>query len=351
MQRRNFIKGAAAATILGTGGYKTLAKGIIQKERKRNSLIPARLKQGDTIGLIAPGSFITEDELKESVQNLKELGFKVTYTENILARSGYLGGTDKQRADDVNNMFERNDIDGIFCARGGYGCSRILPILDYDKIKRNPKVIIGYSDITALLYGIYSQTGMVCYHGPVGISTFNDFSIYNMENVLMRPSADFEMISKPDKKDDELYKIYPIRSGIAEGELVGGNLSIVVSLIGTKYDIDTAGKIVFLEDVGEEPYRIDRMLTQMIEAGKFDNAAGIALGVFKHCRVKKEDPSFKTSFTLSEVLYDRLYKLGIPVVYGLSFGHIENKFTLPFGIKAKLDVTNQTLTLLEKAVS
>ena len=166
----------------------------------------------------------------------------------------------------------------------------------------------------------------------------------------MQPSASFAMISKPDKEDDELYKIYPIRSGIAKGELVGGNLSIVVSLIGTKYDIDTTGKIVFLEDVGEEPYRIDRMLTQMIEAGKFDNAAGIALGVFKHCRVKKENPSFKTSFNLREVLFDRLYKLGVPVIYGLSFGHIENKFTLPFGIKAKLDVTNQTLTLLEKAV-
>ncbi|GBD92360.1 putative murein peptide carboxypeptidase [bacterium BMS3Abin04] len=350
MQRRNFIKGTAAAAILGTGGYKTLAKGIIQESKKKDLLIPARLKPGDTIGLVAPGSFITENELKESVQNLEELGFKVAYSKNILARSGYLGGTDKQRADDVNNMFERKDINGIFCARGGYGCARILPILDYGKIEKNPKVIIGYSDITALLYGIYSQTGLVCYHGPVGISTFNEFSVYNMENVLMQPSASFAMISKPDKEDDELYKIYPIRSGIAKGELVGGNLSIVVSLIGTKYDIDTTGKIVFLEDVGEEPYRIDRMLTQMIEAGKFDNAAGIALGVFKHCRVKKENPSFKTSFNLREVLFDRLYKLGVPVIYGLSFGHIENKFTLPFGIKAKLDVTNQTLTLLEKAV-
>ena len=275
MQRRNFIKGTAAAAILGTGGYKTLAKGIIQESKKKDLLIPARLKPGDTIGLVAPGSFITENELKESVQNLEELGFKVAYSKNILARSGYLGGTDKQRADDVNNMFERKDINGIFCARGGYGCARILPILDYGKIEKNPKVIIGYSDITALLYGIYSQTGLVCYHGPVGISTFNEFSVYNMENVLMQPSASFAMISKPDKEDDELYKIYPIRSGIAKGELVGGNLSIVVSLIGTKYDIDTTGKIVFLEDVGEEPYRIDRMLTQMIEAGKFDNAEKI----------------------------------------------------------------------------
>jgi len=200
-----------------------------------------------------------------------------------------------------------------------------------------------------LLYGIYAKTGLVCFHGPVGISTFNDFSVYNFENVLMNPSSRFNMVSLAEKKDTD-YQIIPIRSGVAKGELVGGNLSIVVSLIGTQYDVDTKGKILFLEEVGEEPYRVDRMLTQMIEANKFKGLNGLALGVFKNCEVKKEDPSFKTSFSLLEVLQDRLYGLGIPVIYGLSFGHIENKFTLPFGVNARLDVGNQILSLIENAV-
>lgn len=150
--------------------------------------------------------------------------------------------------------------------------------------------------------------------------------------------------------NDEDRKVKVLRNGKAEGPLVGGNLSIVVSLIGTPYDVDTRGKIVFLEEVGEEPYRVDRMLTQMLQSGKLSDAAGIALGVFNNCEANKSKPEFENSFSLSEVLYDRLFNLGIPVIYGLSFGHIVNKFTLPFGINARLDVDNQTLVLLEPAV-
>lgn len=348
MKRRNFIKNVSVVTLAGFSGINAFTQN--HEGSVPQKILPPRLNKGDTIGLIAPGSFITEDELNESIANLKDLGFNVKYSENVLARYGYLAGTDKQRADDVNKMFADSEVKGIVCARGGYGCSRILPMLDYSVIRQNPKALIGYSDITALLYGIYSQTGVVCFHGPVGISTFNEFSVDNFKGVLVKPEPDFVMKSAVDEDNDELYKIIPIRSGIAEGELVGGNLSIVVSLIGTPYDIDTKDKILFLEDVGEEPYRIDRMLTQLIQAGKFDDISGIALGVFKNCRVKEKDPSFGKSFTLSEVLFDRLYNIGVPVIYGLSFGHIENKFTLPVGIKAQLDVGNQTLTLLEKAV-
>lgn len=350
MKRRNFIKSISIASAAGislpVNYYASINKG---KSSKKKSIKPERLKKGDTIGLITPGSFITEEELKESVENLKALGFNVKYSKAILDRYGYLAGKDEIRANDLMNMFADKEVDGIMCARGGYGCSRILPLLDYEIIKNNPKTIIGYSDITALLYGIYAKTGLVCFHGPVGISTFNDFSIYNFRNVLMNPSKRFNMISVAEKEDAD-YQITTIRSGIAEGELVGGNLSIVVSLIGTPYDVDTNGKILFLEEVGEEPYRVDRMLTQMIEANKFKGLKGIALGVFKNCEVKKDDPSFKTSFTLKEVLQDRLYGLGIPVIYGLSFGHIENKFTLPFGVKARLDVGNRILSLTETAV-
>ena len=280
------------------------------------------------------------------------LGFNVVYTKNILARYGYFGGTDEQRASDVNEMFKRNDVDGIVCARGGWGCSRILPLLDYKMIKNNPKVLIGYSDVTALLYGIFKETGLVCFHGPVGISTFNDYSVDYFKRVLMEPQQTLTFYNPHyDKnKDGEEYFPFTIRSGKSSGQLVGGNLSIVVSLIGTKYDIDSENKIIFLEEVGEAPYRVDRMLTQMIEAGKFKNVKGIMLGVFEDSKPNAKKSGISSSFSLNEVLFDRLAKLNVPTVYGMSFGHITNKFTLPFGINAELDSLSQTLTLLEPAV-
>jgi muramoyltetrapeptide carboxypeptidase len=181
----------------------------------------------------------------------------------------------------------------------------------------------------------------------VGISTFKEFSKNYFNDVLVHPKNNLVLTSVPEEDNAEPFTI---TSGIAEGELAGGNLSVIVSLIGTEYDINTENKIIFLEETSEEPYRIDRMLTQMIMSGKFDKASGIALGVFDNCEPKKDKPSFKSSFTLKEVLFDRLFSLGIPVVYGLSFGHIKNKFTLPFGITAELNTNTKKLTLLEKAV-
>ena len=351
MNRRTFIKAAATVPILSSFSNNIVIGKNISFEEKPHSIIkPPKLKEGDTIGLIAPGSFIREDELNESVKNLEALGFKVYYSDNILIRDGYLGGSDEVRAGELNFMFREEKIRGIVCARGGYGCARILPMLDYDAIIHNPKPLIGYSDVTALLTGIFNKTGLVCFHGPVGISTFNEFSIYNFRNVLMEAGDLFEMNCYEDNSENESYRITPIRTGEAAGELIGGNLSIITSLEGTPYGFDTKGKIIFLEEVGEEPYRIDRMLTHLRLSGKLQQAAGIALGVFKNCEVKSQDPSFKTSFNLMEVLNDRLYDLGIPVIYGMSFGHISNKFTLPVGIMANLNVLNRTLTLLESAV-
>jgi len=351
MHRRNFIKTVSAASAISMLPYKLFAGNDSPKTGDIQVIKPPRLKAGDTIGLITPGSFINEDELTESIKNLEDLGFKAVYTDNVTARYGYLGGKDEVRAQDVNLMFSRKDVQGIVCTRGGYGCSRILPLLDYNMIMNNPKVLVGYSDITSLLYGITAKTNMVTFHGPVGISTFNEFSLFYFKNTLMDPAGSLKFWNARDEKpDDKSRQVVPIRGGRARGRLAGGNLSIVVSLIGTPYDINTDGKIVFLEEVGEEPYRVDRMLTQMIEAGKFDKAAGIALGVFEKCEAKEDDPSFPKSLALQEVLMDRLYKLNIPVIYGLSFGHITNKFTLPLGVMAELDVDNQNLTLLEPAV-
>jgi muramoyltetrapeptide carboxypeptidase len=316
----------------------------IQKEFVK--IKPAKLNKGDTIGLIAPGSYITQSQLDESIKNFEDLGYEVKFSKNILSKHGYLAGFDTERAEDIHSLFLDTEVDAIVAVRGGYGCARLLPILNYELIKANPKILIGYSDITSLLYGIYEKTSLVCFHGPVGTSTFNDYSVNHFDNILVDPKPTYEMRNLPEDED----QLFVINDGVAEGELVGGNLSIVVSMIGTEYDIDSKGKIIFLEEIGEEPYRIDRMLTQMRQSGKFEGCKGLALGVFERCEARERDPEFPRSLTLKQVLQDRLGDLGIPVIYGLSFGHITNKFTLPFGIKAKLDTYNKRLTLLEEAV-
>lgn len=307
---------------------------------------PAKLKIGDTIGLIAPGSYISKRQLNESIKNLEELGYKVKYNNEILDKQGYLAGKDSVRVREIHSMFLDKDIKAIMAVRGGYGCARFLDMLDYDIIRSNPKILIGYSDITSLLYAIYEKARLVCFHGPVGTSTFNEYSVNNMLKVIAEDKNEFTMQNLPE--DNGQIKI--ISDGVSEGELVGGNLSIVVSMIGTEYDIDSKNKIIFLEDIGEEPYRIDRMLTQMIQSGKFDECSGIALGVFRKCEINENSPEFENSLTLQQVFEDRLGNLGVPVIYGLSFGHITNKFTLPFGIKAKLDTYNKKLVLLENSV-
>jgi muramoyltetrapeptide carboxypeptidase len=346
MLRKDFLKtipAAAAVLTVPLNGIKNIPGQVIK---------PHRLQPGDTIGIIAPGSYITEKELSDSEENLKKLGFNVFYTKNILAKYGYLAGTDNQRAADVHEMFSNKDIKGIICARGGYGCARLLPLLNYKLIENNPKVICGYSDVTALLYGIYSQTGLVCFHGPVGISTYNDYSTECFNRVLVNPENREVFHSMPEENLTENYRLKVIAGGKCRGITAGGNLSIVTSMAGTPYDIDTDGKIVFLEETGEEPYRIDRMLTQLLQSGKLNKAAGVVMGIFSKCepKVKEGEADNAESFTLMEVLADRLGGLNIPVIYGMSFGHVTNKMTIPVGIEMELDTADASLTLAEPAV-
>jgi len=349
VKRRKFIKTISAASVAATAFPKSFSD---KSNAKTKSLIkPSRLKQGDTIALVTPGSYITEEEKEESIDNLYNLGFRATYSDRLMQKNGYFSATDEERAADLNEMFERKDVQGIMCARGGYGCARILPFLDYDLIENNPKPLIGFSDVTALHYAIYKNSSLITFHGPVSISTFSKFSVRNFEKVLMDPTFELELTNSTTDNNYNPYGITVISEGMAEGELIGGNLSIAVSLIGTDYDVDFSGKIVYLEEFLEEPYRVDRMLTQMLQAGKFKNATGIALGVFKMCEPSKINPSFNGSFSLMDVLKDRLGNLGIPVVYGLSFGHVVDKFTLPIGVKAQLDTESQQLNLLEPAVT
>ena len=347
MKRRNFIKTISAACVAASISPPTF---IVGKSSKKKLIKPNRLRKGDTIALVTPGSYITQHEKEESINNLNNLGFNVTYSDRLMQKNGYFSATDKERAADLNEMFEREDVKGIMCARGGYGCTRILPYLDYELISNHPKPFIGFSDVTALHFALYKNSRLVTFHGPVATSTFSRFSTSNFNEVLFEPKDELKLINSRTGNNYNPYGITTISEGRAEGELIGGNLSIVVSLIGTEYDVDFSGKIVYLEEFLEEPYRVDRMLTQMLQAGKFRNIAGIALGVFKLCEPSKSNPTFSSSFSLMEVLKDRLGNLGIPVVYGLSFGHVVDKFTLPFGIKAELNTEMIQLKLLERAV-
>jgi muramoyltetrapeptide carboxypeptidase len=201
-----------------------------------------------------------------------------------------------------------------------------------------------------LLYGIFRKTGLITFHGPVATSTFNEFSVSNFKKVLMDTTSTKKFLNANSSSDENKYGVKTIVEGKAKGRFVGGNLSIMVSLIGTRYDVDYSNKIVFIEEIGEEPYRIDRMLTQLIQADKFKNASGVMMGIFTKCEPKENDPSFSKSFSLIEVLNDRFSGFRIPVIYGMSFGHVKDKFTIPLGALAEINTQEQSFTLLESAV-
>lgn len=348
-KRRSFLK---SATALGaTALLHQTGWGNEQRSIQNPIIKPKKLKKGDTIGLVAPGYAIKPEILQKALDTLEEMGFKTFHTSRILGNYGYFSNTDEERVMDVNQMFANPEVDGILCARGGYGCTRILDRLDYNIIRNNPKVLIGFSDITALIQAIYKQTGLVCFHGPVGSTLDDSYSQKYFKKILMK-GKDSQTIKNVKLTDPEFlgnpeYERYLITPGSCQGELAGGSLTLVNALIGTPHEIDFTDKLVFLEDVEEAPYRIDRMLTQLIEGPTFSKAKGIMFGVCKGCDREKED----TNFTLKEVILDRIAPLGIPAVYGMSFGHVPNNFTLPVGIQAAFNADEMGLELLEAAVS
>ena len=305
-------------------------------------LRPSRLKTADTVGLIAPGGYIEESVLEKSFKNLRDLGFKVVAGANIRARWGGYAGTVKQRVDDLHAMFSDPTIDAIWAVRGGSGANALLPIIDYELIRANPKILIGYSDVTALLLAINHRTGLVCFHGPVASSTFSEYSVANFKSTLM-DSGPQRVLKLSDEHQDS-HQV--LRAGIAQGRLLGGNLSVLSSLIGTPYLTPLTDRLLFLEEISEAPYRIDRLFNQLQQIG-LPKTAAVMLGVFAKCDPPDNDPSL----TLNAVLTSQLSSLSVPSVYGYSFGHISRQMTLPIGVLAKLDTGAKTLTLLESSVS
>lgn len=350
--RRFFLKTAAMASV---GSVLAPANNLLAQKGQStksllNRILPKSLKKGNTLGLTAPGGYITEEELKEAVATIEELGFKTYYTDAVLYRYGYFAGTDRQRADDLMHMFINHDVDAILCVRGGYGSNRILDLLDFEIIKQNPKALIGYSDITSLINAFYKKNSLIGFHGPVAISNFNDFTVKSFKKVLMKAPKHYKYSNKrqKDTEDNRDFDQYTITGGATQGVLVGGNLVMIETLIGTEYEPDFENKIVFLEEVREKPYRVDRLITHLLMATNLSKASGIVLGIFKGCDIKDEGSN--DSFTLKQVLYDRFSGLNIPCFYGMPFGHVRNKITLPVGIMAKMDADRQSLMLTEPAV-
>ena len=309
---------------------------------------PKRLSSGDTLGLVSPATAVFEaDEIALAKEQLEAIGFKVVIGKHAYDRWGYFAGPDRDRAADINAMFADDTVAGIVCFTGGWGSPRALPYLDFDLIARKPKVIIGYSDITALLIAIHKKTGLVTFHGPVGASIFEPYSIENFKRVVMTAEPAGNLAPPPKKPTDlvdRTNRIIRLAPGKASGRLAGGNLTMIATAMGTPYEVDTSGAILFLEDVTEELYRIDRMLTQLALGGKFDNVAGVIFGRCSKCDYKGP------TFSLEEILRDRFGSLPVPAISGLSFGHIEQKLTLPIGINATLDANEGTVTIDEAAV-
>ncbi len=283
-------------------------------------------------------------QLEETQEQLDRMGFLTKPGRHVMAHHGYLAGTDEQRAEDIMDMFIDPDVDAILALRGGWGCARMLPLLDYEAIRANPKALIGYSDITALLLAIYARSGLVTFHGPVGRSNWSIRTVEAFLDVLMRGERlQLDPVEAEDRQT-RLDPIRPIRGGIAEGPLVGGNLSVVSALIGTPYLPDFAGHVVFFEEVSEQLYRVDRLLTQFILAGSFKDAAGIVFGQCARCTGDSGVDG------MAWLLRDHLLSLRKPTWTGAPIGHVSPVYTLPIGIPVITDSTIGMLRMLEPAV-
>lgn len=311
---------------------------------------PPRLRSGDTVGLIEPAGF-TDDafDLDMVKETIIAMGLKPKPAKHLVERYGYLAGTDADRAADVNAMFADAEVRAVFATRGGWGCARILPYLDFAKIRANPKLLIGFSDITALHLAFAARAGFVTIHGPNAASSWPRFSWDAFRALAFDGTT--PTLSNPEGHEDRLVqrsgRIRTFRSGKASGRLLGGNLTVLSTLMGTPWVPDFAGAILFIEDVSEQPYRIDRMLTQLSLAGVLGKVAGVVFGQCTEC-----GPSGASygGFTLSEVLQQHLAALKVPAFQGAQFGHVASQFSLPVGCRAEIDADAGTIRLLEPAV-
>lgn len=342
MHRRQFLGHVAGAAVI----LPFLGAGDVFAAPPPARLLPVPLAKGDWVALVSPSSALNDAfDLQLAQEVMQALGFKVKTGAHYAKRRGHLAGTDAGRAADINAMFSDPEVKAVIATRGGSGAARLLPLLDYAAIQRNPKVLLGYSDITALHNAIHARTGLVTFHGPNGSGSWNRFNVDQFERVFF--NRELMQYRNIEDAGDELVqrrnRTVTITGGKARGELVGGNLSVLVALAGSPYLPDFAGKILFLEDVSEAPYRIDRMLTTLKLMGVLDRIAGLVFGECTDC-----DPGDGYgSLTLSQILDDHLKPLKIPAYRGAMIGHIRQQFIVPVGGMVEMDADAGIFRMLE----
>ncbi|MFH0996898.1 MAG: LD-carboxypeptidase [Pseudomonadota bacterium] len=289
--------------------------------------MPMRLKPGDCIGIVAPASPFEKTDFYTGISILENMGFRVSFPEGIFSRSGYLAGSDMDRAAQLNAAFTDRSVQAIVCARGGYGSMQILPYLDYEAIRRYPKLLMGFSDITALLCSLYQCSGLVSCHGPV-VTTLKSADSKTLESI-------FNVLTLNELPAIQLERGIVLGSGKASGPVICGNLTTLCHLVGTPFQAKMNGHILIIEDTGEKPYRIDRMLTQMKLAGVFNGLCGLGIGTFENCGESDE---------LFEIIARIFNPIRIPILAGFDIGHGPDNVAVPFGVEAVLDADHQLLT-------
>lgn len=303
-------------------------------EKKQKLALASPISQGDTIGIVAPASHFDEDTFYQGIAVLKSMGFHLAIPDELFLKKGYLAGTDTQRARLINRLFSQKEIKAILCARGGFGSIRVLSLLDYEIIRENPKIFVGFSDISALLWVLYTRCNLMCFHGPT-VTGLAKATQQTKKSLLWWLTTNPKGEIRPQKG-------ITIQSGSASGPVVGGNLTTLCHLIGTPYSLNFNKKILMIEDKGEAVYRIDRMLSQMKLAGCFDGIKGLVVGSFEDCGKLDE---------IYDVIFEIFRHTDIPVLAGFEMGHGKTNITVPIGLAATLDADRQQLTFHDPAVS
>lgn len=347
MKRRDFVSVVSAVGALSSVGLSPIS---LQGKEMKNVIKPKHLRRGSRIGVVAPATNVSDpDDFRKMQEVADYFGFELVVGKSLSASGGYKTKNKSVRLSDLHSFFDDDTIDGIFCIRGGYGSAALLDDLEYEMIAANPKAFVGYSDITAMHLAFQKKCSFVSFHGPVLLSAFTGYTSEYFQRVLGSTER-IGLLENP-KQMSGIRKSFPTRtisSGKTTGILTGGNLSLISSLMGTPYEIDTEGAVLFLEDVGEEPYRVDRMLQQLKSAGKLDKASGFVLGQFADAQAKSLPPSF--DFALGEVLDYHFTGLGKPCFYGLMIGHTPEQITLPMSLEVEMDADMGTIYVNDSAV-
>jgi muramoyltetrapeptide carboxypeptidase len=310
---------------------------------------PPRLKVGDAVGIVVPATPLDEAfDVSLAEEAMVAMGFKPKRLSPPAQRFGYFAGTDQQRADELNAMFADRDVKAIFALRGGWGCQRILPLLDWPVIRANPKLLVGFSDITALHLAILAKANFVTLHGPNANSAWGKRSLENFRQVAFDGAMPTyrNPVADEDRLVQRKWRTQALRGGKAQGRLIGGNLAVLTAMVGTGWLPDFSGAILFLEEIDEAPYSIDRMLTQLAQAGLLAKLSGVVFGQCTNCTASGE----VSGFTVTDILEQHLVPLGIPVFRGAFFGHVAEQYVMPLGVRAEIDADAGTIRLLESAI-